>query len=51
MEHMLLNEAVQIEETATQLNGKTEKLNFQATEHAILFTITLPHGFLVSAVL
>jgi hypothetical protein len=30
--------------------GKTEKLNFQATEHSILLTIALPRGFLVSAV-
>jgi hypothetical protein len=29
---------------------KTEKLNFQAAEHASLLTIALPRGFLVSAV-
>jgi hypothetical protein len=31
--------------------GKTEKLNFLATEHASLLTIALPRGFLVSVVL
>jgi hypothetical protein len=33
------------------MRGKTEKLNFQATEHAGLFTVALPHGFLVAALL
>jgi hypothetical protein len=33
------------------ISRNTEKLNFQATEHASLHTIALPHGFLVSAVL
>jgi hypothetical protein len=50
VEHMLLNGAVQIEETAMQL-AERQKLNFQATERASLFTIGLPCGFLVSAVL
>jgi hypothetical protein len=47
---MELNGAAQIEETATQL-GERQKLNFQATEQASLFTVALPRGFLVSAVL
>jgi hypothetical protein len=48
---MLLNGATQIEETGNETRGETEKLNFQATEHAGLLTVALPHGFLVSAVL
>jgi hypothetical protein len=48
---MLVNGAEQIEETATQLAEVTEKLNFQATDHAGLHKIALPRGFLVSAVL
>jgi hypothetical protein len=32
-------------------HGNTEKLNFQATEHASFLTITLPRDFLMSAVL
>jgi hypothetical protein len=47
---MLLNGAAQIE-IVNATRRKTEKLNFQATEHASLFTIALPRGFLVSAVL
>jgi hypothetical protein len=47
---MLVNGAVQIEETATQL-AESLKLNFQATEHASLRTNALPCGFLESAVL
>jgi hypothetical protein len=31
--------------------GKTEKLKFQATEHASLLAVALPRGFLVSAFL
>jgi hypothetical protein len=46
---MLLNGVVQIEEIATQL-AERQKLNFQAMEHAILLTIVLPRGFVVSAV-
>jgi hypothetical protein len=43
---MLLNGAAQIEEMATQLAEKLEKLNIQATEHASLLMIALPRGFL-----
>ena len=46
---MLRNGAVKIEETATQL-AKTEKLHFQATEHASLLTIASSRGFLVLTV-
>jgi hypothetical protein len=47
---MELNETAQIEKAAMQL-WKTEKLNFQAKEHASLLTIVLLHGILVSTVL
>jgi hypothetical protein len=48
---MLLNGTAQIKENSNTTSGKTEKLDFQATEHASLLTIALPCGFLVSAVL
>jgi hypothetical protein len=48
---MLLTGAAHLEETATQLAERREKLNLQATEHASLLIIALPRGFLVSAVL
>jgi hypothetical protein len=44
------NGAAQIEETGKQL-AETEKLNFQATEHASLLTVVLTRGFLMIAVL
>jgi hypothetical protein len=48
---MELNRATQIEETATQLGRKTEKLNFRATEQDSLLTVALPLGLLLPAVL
>jgi hypothetical protein len=51
---MELNGAVQIEETAMQLQlklRKTEKLNSQANEQASLHIVALQHSFVVSAAL
>jgi hypothetical protein len=47
---MLLIRAAQVEETAMQVEEKTEKLNFQVMEHVTLLTNALPRSFLVSAV-
>jgi hypothetical protein len=47
---MLVNGAASVKETATQLAERLRN-NLQATEHASLLTVALPHGFLVSAVL
>jgi hypothetical protein len=38
-------------ENGNAMRGKTEKLIFQATEHAGLLTTALQSGFLVSAAL
>jgi hypothetical protein len=41
---MLMYGAAQIEETATQLAKRLEKLNFHATEHATLLIFASPRA-------
>jgi hypothetical protein len=50
VEHMLLNGAAQIEETATKLEGRLRNSIFWETEHTSLLIIALPRGYLVSSV-
>jgi hypothetical protein len=54
VEHVELNGATQIEETATRLQRnlwKTKRVNSQATEQASLLTVALQSTFVVFAVL